>query len=74
MPFLLVPLDKAVLEGSALLPVVTADIVFLKEDPEFLFAGEVTVSFLDAHNDLGGMPVPVVVVGIAYEKIKIEVD
>ena len=74
MPFLLVPLDKAVLEGSALLPVVTADIVFLKEDPEFLFAGEVTVFFRDAHNDLGGMPVPVVVVGIAYEKIKIEVD
>jgi hypothetical protein len=55
-------------------PVVSADIVFLKEDPEFLDAGEVTMFFLDARHDLANMPVPVFVAGTAYEKIKIEVE
>jgi hypothetical protein len=65
-------INSAGYEGSAL-PVVTADIVFLKEDPEFLFAGKVTVFFPDVRHDLGAIPVLVVVAGITYKKIKIEV-
>jgi hypothetical protein len=60
-------------DGALALPLVTADIVFLKVDPELLFVGEVTVFFLDVRYDLGAIPVQVVVAGITHKKIKIEV-
>jgi hypothetical protein len=58
---------------SLALPLVIADIVFVNEDPELLVVGEVTVFFLDVRYDLGAVPVLVIVVGITYKKIKIEV-
>ena len=50
----------------------TADLVFLEEDAEFLSTGEVTVFFLDAGHELGDIPLPVVMAGVADKKIEVE--
>jgi hypothetical protein len=44
----------------------------VEEDAEFPGTNEVTVFLLNASNDLGYLPQPVVVAGVADEKIEVE--
>ena len=53
-------------------PVVhTDEVALVEEDSEFLAASEITVFLLDVSNELGDVPLPVVLAGVADEKIEV---